>query len=144
MNTNATRRIPGQLLNVRFHDFLVKRFISIISRHLSCMQVLYPAIARSFLLWKFAPLIIHSFTRHLSFFFRSAKVRTKIKSYSWRHFSRFLRFAWFQMHGYEIGHGPPPPHDMGPTPGDMAHPDSTDSYVTYLESDDSLQDNPSP
>lgn len=49
-----------------------------------------------------------------------------------------------QMHGYEMGHGPPPPHDMGPTPGDMAHPDSTDSYVTYLESDDSLQDNPSP
>ncbi|XP_047118129.1 insulin gene enhancer protein isl-1 [Schistocerca piceifrons] len=46
-----------------------------------------------------------------------------------------------QMHGYDV-HGappPPPPHDLGPPPGDMAHPDSTDSYVTYLESDDSLQ-----
>lgn len=52
-----------------------------------------------------------------------------------------------QMHGYDV-HGappPPPPHELGPPPGDMAHPDSTDSYVTYLESDDSLQhDAPSP
>ncbi|XP_046661681.1 insulin gene enhancer protein isl-1 isoform X4 [Homalodisca vitripennis] len=49
-----------------------------------------------------------------------------------------------QMHGFELhggGHPPPPPaHDqgLGPPPGDMIHPDSADSYVTYLESDDSL------
>lgn len=39
------------------------------------------------------------------------------------------------MHGYDI-HGPPPHHDIGPPPGEVGHPDSTDSYVTYLESDD--------
>lgn len=54
-----------------------------------------------------------------------------------------------QMHGYDAHHGGPqaPPSllDLGPPPGDMAHPDSTDSYVTYLESDDSLHhDAPSP
>ncbi|XP_026276190.1 insulin gene enhancer protein ISL-1 isoform X2 [Frankliniella occidentalis] len=68
-----------------------------------------------------------------------------------------------QMHGYDVhggppihgpplghapvpgGAGPPPgPHPLGgpgphgPLSADMAHPDSTDSYVTYLESDDSL------
>lgn len=44
-----------------------------------------------------------------------------------------------QMHGYDLHGGPPPPHDsLGPPPGDMVHPDSADSYVTYLESDDSL------
>ncbi|XP_018907775.2 insulin gene enhancer protein ISL-1 isoform X1 [Bemisia tabaci] len=54
-----------------------------------------------------------------------------------------------QMHGYDAHHGGPPAPpsllDLGPPPGDMAHPDSTDSYVTYLESDDSLHhDAPSP
>ncbi|XP_039276996.1 insulin gene enhancer protein ISL-1 isoform X1 [Nilaparvata lugens] len=53
-----------------------------------------------------------------------------------------------QMHGYDIHHGgPPPAHEssLGPPPGDMVHPDSADSYVTYLESDDSLHhDAPSP
>ncbi|KAK3924980.1 Insulin gene enhancer protein ISL-1 [Frankliniella fusca] len=59
------------------------------------------------------------------------------------------------LHGPPLGHAPVPggaapppgpgPHPLGPGPGphgplsaDMAHPDSTDSYVTYLESDDSL------
>ncbi|XP_014249515.1 insulin gene enhancer protein ISL-1 [Cimex lectularius] len=44
-----------------------------------------------------------------------------------------------QLHGqsYEV-HGPPAHEVLGPTT-DMVHPDSTDSYVTYLESDDSLQ-----
>jgi insulin gene enhancer protein ISL-1 len=42
------------------------------------------------------------------------------------------------MHGYDLLGAPPPSHDLGPPPSDMAHPDSTDSYVTYLESDDSL------
>ncbi|XP_059474123.1 insulin gene enhancer protein isl-1 isoform X2 [Neocloeon triangulifer] len=53
-----------------------------------------------------------------------------------------------QMHGYDL-HGPPAPpppsHDMGAGPADLGHPDSTDSYVTYLESDESLHhDAPSP
>ncbi|GLG98737.1 uncharacterized protein GBIM_05332 [Gryllus bimaculatus] len=44
-----------------------------------------------------------------------------------------------KMHGYDLHGPPPPPHELGPPPpADMAHPDSTDSYVTYLESDDSL------
>lgn len=52
------------------------------------------------------------------------------------------------MHGYDLHGGgphPPPSHEhMGSAPQpphhDMLHPDSTDSYVTYLESDDdSLQ-----
>lgn len=47
-----------------------------------------------------------------------------------------------QMHGYDLHGGPPPPQppldNLGPPPGDMIHPDSADSYVTYLESDDSL------
>ncbi|KAF2882427.1 hypothetical protein ILUMI_23746 [Ignelater luminosus] len=55
-----------------------------------------------------------------------------------------------QMHGYDL-----PPPSMGPTPpgppmpplsappsDGMTHPDSTDSYVTYLESDDSLPASP--
>lgn len=55
------------------------------------------------------------------------------------------------MHGYDL-----PPPSMGPAPGPppgmlpssapssdaMTHPDSTDSYVTYLESDDSLPASP--
>ncbi|CAB3378207.1 Hypothetical predicted protein [Cloeon dipterum] len=51
-----------------------------------------------------------------------------------------------QMHGYDLPPAPPPPnHDMGAGPADLAHPDSTDSYVTYLESDESLhQDAQSP
>lgn len=60
------------------------------------------------------------------------------------------------MHGYDlpppsIGPSPGAPHPggmMGPggpgaPPSDaMTHPDSTDSYVTYLESDDSLPASP--
>ncbi|XP_014273596.1 insulin gene enhancer protein ISL-1 isoform X2 [Halyomorpha halys] len=46
-------------------------------------------------------------------------------------------------HGYEMSGatgGPVPGHEvLVPAPADMVHPDSTDSYVTYLESDDSLQ-----
>lgn len=48
------------------------------------------------------------------------------------------------MHGYDIVHNGA---DMGmtQTPTDLSHHDSTDSYVTYLESDDSLnQDTSSP
>nr|CAD7401069.1 unnamed protein product [Timema poppensis] len=59
----------------------------------------------------------------------------------------FIFQSWpeLPMHGYDLQHGAPPPHDLGPPPADMAHPDSTDSYVTYLESDDSLHhDAPSP
>lgn len=57
-----------------------------------------------------------------------------------------------QMHGYDL---PPPglgPGAPGPPPGmlsnsappsdSMTHPDSTDSYVTYLESDESLPASP--
>ncbi|XP_050538663.1 insulin gene enhancer protein ISL-2B isoform X4 [Daktulosphaira vitifoliae] len=50
-----------------------------------------------------------------------------------------------KMHGYDI-HGPPPPMtrlDIDPGPVDMMHPDSTDSFVTYLESDDSLHNDTS-
>lgn len=55
------------------------------------------------------------------------------------------------MHGYDL---PPPnlgPSVQGPPPNmmqtapqsdSMTHPDSTDSYVTYLESDDSLPASP--
>ena len=52
------------------------------------------------------------------------------------------------MHGYDVGmnmshRGPPPPiaqiSNMEPH---SHHPDSTDSYVTYLESDDSMQGSP--
>lgn len=55
------------------------------------------------------------------------------------------------MHGYDIGQmsqmsqGPPPPHMSGNPMIDTGahhHPDSTDSYVTYLESDDSMQGSP--
>lgn len=50
------------------------------------------------------------------------------------------------MHGFDLN-GLPPPHiahshqmpPMSETGGpNHHHPDSTDSYVTYLESDDSL------
>lgn len=57
-----------------------------------------------------------------------------------------------QMHGYDSGqmnqmpsHGPPPPQMAGNPMMDPTahhHPDSTDSYVTYLESDDSMQGSP--
>lgn len=58
-----------------------------------------------------------------------------------------------QMHGYDLpppSMGPgappgPPPGLLGnsaPPPDVMTHPDSTDSYVTYLESDDSLPASP--
>lgn len=53
--------------------------------------------------------------------------------------------TYLQMHGYDI-HGPPPPMtrlDIDPGPVDMMHPDSTDSFVTYLESDDSLHNDTS-
>lgn len=39
-------------------------------------------------------------------------------------------------------HGPPPPPITGPMEPSSHHPDSTDSYVTYLESDDSMQGSP--
>lgn len=55
-----------------------------------------------------------------------------------------------QMHGFDL-----PPPNMGPVPGPppmmpssappsdvMTHPDSTDSYVTYLDSDESLPASP--
>ncbi|CAG9834230.1 unnamed protein product [Diabrotica balteata] len=63
-----------------------------------------------------------------------------------------------QMHGYDL-----PPPSLGPSPGGgpphplmgpggggpgapssdaMTHPDSTDSYVTYLDSDESLPASP--
>ncbi|CRL00813.1 CLUMA_CG014064, isoform A [Clunio marinus] len=54
-----------------------------------------------------------------------------------------------QMHGYDIGmnmnpHGHQPPsiaqHPVDPN--SHHHPDSTDSYVTYLESDESMQGSP--
>ncbi|XP_055600990.1 insulin gene enhancer protein isl-1 isoform X1 [Uranotaenia lowii] len=56
-----------------------------------------------------------------------------------------------QMHGYDVGGGggmpQMPPQGQGPPMGahmDMSghHPDSTDSYVTYLESEDSMQGSP--
>ncbi|XP_050084327.1 insulin gene enhancer protein isl-1 [Anopheles aquasalis] len=66
-----------------------------------------------------------------------------------------------QMHGYDVGNGAGGgpgggPGGMPPMPGQGApgaplgshmdlsghHPDSTDSYVTYLESDDSMQGSP--
>lgn len=56
-----------------------------------------------------------------------------------------LAQSCLQMHGYDI-HGPPPPMtrlDIDPGPVDMMHPDSTDSFVTYLESDDSLHNDTS-
>lgn len=54
------------------------------------------------------------------------------------------------MHGYDmsmsIPHGPPPPTaqmtSMDPNISHHHHPDSTDSYVTYLESDESIQGSP--
>ncbi|XP_076259951.1 LIM1_Isl and LIM2_Isl domain-containing protein tup isoform X2 [Rhynchophorus ferrugineus] len=66
-----------------------------------------------------------------------------------------------QMHGYDLpppSMGGPPPGSAGPggphpgsllgaggpppPPDSMTHPDSTDGYVTYLESDDSLPASP--
>ncbi|XP_026466337.1 insulin gene enhancer protein ISL-1 isoform X1 [Ctenocephalides felis] len=47
-----------------------------------------------------------------------------------------------QMHGYDIGlhsQQPAPPPNMADL---QTHPDSTDSYVTYLESDDSIPASP--
>lgn len=51
------------------------------------------------------------------------------------------------MHGYDVNmlHGPPPPTAAQMPPLDSNshhHPDSTDSYVTYLESDESIQGSP--
>ena len=62
------------------------------------------------------------------------------------------------MHGYDVPmnmlHGPPPPSSAQMTPIESNplhhhhhhhnhhHPDSTDSYVTYLESDESIQGSP--
>lgn len=49
------------------------------------------------------------------------------------------------MHGYDIGGlpGPPPPlGSMAQMETGSHHPDSTDSYVTYLESDDSMAASP--
>lgn len=55
-----------------------------------------------------------------------------------------IHLFYSQMHGYDMGvmnmaHGPPIPPTMEPN---THHPDSTDSYVTYLESDDSMQGSP--
>jgi hypothetical protein len=69
---------------------------------------------------------------------------------SWRHFAKKY-LLHLQMHGYDIGigmnmplHGPPPPIAQLPNMESNSHhhPDSTDSYVTYLESDDSMQGSP--
>lgn len=53
------------------------------------------------------------------------------------------------MHGYDIGgmgsmpQGPPPQQMGNPMlEGMSSHPDSADSYVTYLESDDSMTGSP--
>lgn len=53
------------------------------------------------------------------------------------------------MHGYDSSGMQPmlnnmPPHQHNLPPGDSLghHPDSTDSYVTYLESDDSITGSP--
>jgi insulin gene enhancer protein ISL-1 len=52
------------------------------------------------------------------------------------------------MHGYELAgmppmaHGPPPSMSNAQMETGAHHPDSTDSYVTYLESDDSMQGSP--
>lgn len=50
----------------------------------------------------------------------------------------------FQMHGYDLGnmHQPPPPLHPPMMQDALVHPDSADSYVTYLESDDSMPASP--
>lgn len=49
------------------------------------------------------------------------------------------------MHGYDLQsntHGPRSVHN-GPVPDSLCHqPDSTDSYVTYQDSDDSMTGSP--
>lgn len=53
-----------------------------------------------------------------------------------------------QMHGYDLNGLPPGPQGPqqplgGPMPDLMGHhPDSTDSYVTYQDSDDSMAASP--
>lgn len=50
-----------------------------------------------------------------------------------------------QMHGYDMGGPggmPPQSQILPPQMPPNHHPDSTDSYVTYLESDDSMQASP--
>ncbi|XP_037025370.1 insulin gene enhancer protein ISL-1 isoform X7 [Bradysia coprophila] len=50
-----------------------------------------------------------------------------------------------QMHGYDLPPGPQGPQQNlgGPIPDLLSHhPDSTDSYVTYQDSDDSMQASP--
>lgn len=55
-------------------------------------------------------------------------------------------FTTWQMHGYDLPPGPqgPPPPRTGPMSEMLNHhhPDSTDSYVTYQDSDDSMQGSP--
>ena len=48
------------------------------------------------------------------------------------------------MHGYDVGMAQMQQNQQPCGPMDMGghHPDSTDSYVTYLESDDSMQGSP--
>lgn len=51
------------------------------------------------------------------------------------------------MHGYDSSgmqqmHANMPHQHNGPTDSLGHHPDSTDSYVTYLESDDSINESP--
>lgn len=54
---------------------------------------------------------------------------------------------YLQMHGYDSSgmqpmHANMPHQHNGPTDSLGHHPDSTDSYVTYLESDDSINESP--
>lgn len=53
------------------------------------------------------------------------------------------------MHGYDSSgmqpmhnNMPPHQHNVPPTDSIGHHPDSTDSYVTYLESDESIPGSP--
>jgi hypothetical protein len=63
-------------------------------------------------------------------------------------FDNHFFFSHQQMHGYDMSmgmlHGPPPPSaaPLPMEPNSHHHPDSTDSYVTYLESDESMQGSP--
>lgn len=70
---------------------------------------------------------------------------------TWKNFIKTSLLIFHkQMHGFEMGigmsgHGPPPPPPMNQLPmehNSQHHPDSTDSYVTYLESDESMQGSP--
>lgn len=59
-----------------------------------------------------------------------------------------LLLLFLQMHGYDSSgmqpmHNNMPPHQHNvPLDSIGHHPDSTDSYVTYLESDESIPNSP--